>query len=129
MKLSEALIHAADIEVESLISEVGGAVAVVISTVDGFDVASRAQNTAQVSRMAAMASSMAAIGSVVGQESLLGNHHNITIEAEHGFVVMMEVPHPVWPMILSVVTTRSAVLGQARYCANRSSARLALAAV
>ena len=56
MKPSEVLTHSADVEAASLISEVGGAVAVVISTVDGFDVASRAQNTAQVSRMAAMAS-------------------------------------------------------------------------
>lgn len=128
MKISDAVLHSADNEVETLISEIGGAVAVVISTIDGFDVAARAQNTAQVSRMAAMASSISAIGSVVGQESLLGNHCSITIEAEQGFVVMIEVRHPLWPMILSVVTSRAAVLGQALYCANRSAARLALVA-
>lgn len=128
MKISDAIIRAADEEVASLISEIAGAIAVVVSSVDGFDVAARAQNTAQISRMAAMASSMAAIGSVVGQESLLGSHCNITIEAEQGFVVMIEVRHPEWPMILSVVTTRAAVLGQALYYANRSAARLALMA-
>lgn len=124
MQISDTLRASADTEVEALISEIGGAVAAVISTVDGFDVAARAQNTAQVSRMAAMASSISAIGSVVGQESLLGSHRNITIEAELGYVVMIEITHPACPMILSVVTTRSAVLGQALYCANRAAARL-----
>ena len=127
MKLPDSVVKAAQAQADRLMSELGGVVAVVVSTADGFDVASRARDPAQVSRMAAMASSMSAIGQVVGQESLLGAHRSITLDAEQGFVVMVEVRRDDVPLIMSIVTTRSALLGQVLYGANEAA--LALTAV
>jgi predicted regulator of Ras-like GTPase activity (Roadblock/LC7/MglB family) len=128
MKLPDSVIAAAQAQAERLMSELGGVVAVVVSTADGFDVASKAKDPAQVSRMAAMASSMSAIGQVVGQESFLGTHRSITLDAEHGFVVMVEVRRGDVPLIMSVVTTRNALLGQVLYGANEAAQALAAAA-
>ena len=128
MNVSDALLRAANAQAEILISEIGGAIAIVISTSDGFEVAARSQNAAQISRMAAMASSIAAIGSVIGQESRLGAHRSITIDADSGFVIMVEIRHPVTPLTLSVITTRSAILGQALFAANRAASELVTAA-
>lgn len=125
MKLPDSVVVAALAQAELLMASLGGVVAVVISTADGFDVAAKARDPAQVSRMAAMASSMSAIGQVVGQESMLGAHRSITLDAEHGFVVMIEVRRDDVPLIMSIVTTRGALLGQILYGANQAAAALA----
>jgi uncharacterized protein len=75
--------------------------------------------------MAAMASSISAIASVIGQETQLGSHRGITINIEQGYVVMVEVPHPKTPLILSVVADTNAVLGQLNYMARESASALA----
>lgn len=55
-------------EAEKMLSEVDGVTAVVIATLDGFDVAS-AMRHGDPARVAAMASSISAISSVVSQEA------------------------------------------------------------
>lgn len=127
MKVSSALSKAAQNQADALLKEVSGALAVVISSADGFDVASAARNKDQVTRMAAMASSVSAIASVIGQETLLGNHLGVTIGIERGYVMMVEVSHPTTPMILSVVTDTNAVLGQLNYMTRQAAAALASA--
>ena len=108
--------------------QVRGAVSAVVSTADGFDVASRADDAAQGSRLAAMASSIAAICSVVGEESNIGEHQSISIESEKGYVVMVHVTHPANPMILNLVADKSAVLAQMIYFAKQTAAQLGEAA-
>ncbi|MCJ0762971.1 roadblock/LC7 domain-containing protein [Variovorax terrae] len=113
--LSPALKSGAQRVVEDLMNELRAALAVVVATEDGFEVAAHAQNTAQVSRLSAMASSMAALGAMAGEESDLGACGSIVVEAERGFLVMMQARHAQATLILSVVTSRDAVMGQALY--------------
>ena len=61
---------------EDLISEVNGVRAVVVATADGFDVTSAVRGHQEPSRIAAMASSIAAISLVVSQEARLGRHRS-----------------------------------------------------
>ena len=68
--------------VEKIMADVTGTVSALIATADGFQVASNISDTAQVAKISAMASSIAAIGSVVGEESKTGAHKSITIEAD-----------------------------------------------
>jgi uncharacterized protein len=125
MKVSSALSKATKTQADALMSGVSGALAVIFSSADGFDIAASARNPEQVVRMAAMASSIAAIGSVIGQETMLGGHRGITIAVERGYVVMVEVPHPQTPMILSVVADMTAVLGQLNYMAREAATTIA----
>lgn len=125
MKISSALSKAAKKQVDALMENVSGVMAVVISSGDGFDVAAQARDPNQVARMAAMASSMSAIASVISQETMLGGHRGVTINIERGYVMMVEVHHPETPLILSVVADANAVLGQLNYLAREAAAALA----
>ena len=106
---------AADQVIESLMTEVKGIKAVVISTEDGFEVAARTENTAQVSRLSAMASSLAALGAIAGEESNLGACDNLCIQAENGHIVMLQARNPAMGLIVSVITGTDAIIGQVLY--------------
>jgi uncharacterized protein len=125
MKVSDKLSKKAQTQLRALMDGSNGVLAVVVSSVDGFDVAATARNPEQVARMAAMASSISAIGSVIGQETQLGANRGITLNIDRGYVVMVEVPHPTTPMILSVVADTNAVLGQLNYMARATASALA----
>lgn len=113
---------------ETLMSQVQGAVSAVVSTVDGFAVASRTETEVQGSKLAAMASSISAICSVVGEESQVGAHQSILIESENGYVVMVNINSASNPMILNLVANKTAVLGQMIYFAKQTAQQLAEAA-
>ena len=68
LKLSPTAKVIAAREAQNFLDEVNGVTAVVIATVDGFDVAS-AMRAGDAARVAAMASSISAISSVVSQEA------------------------------------------------------------
>ena len=128
MTLQPHLTMQADKTLETLMGEVQGAVSAVLSTVDGFAVAAKTDTEEQGARVAAMASSISAICSVVGEETEVGAHQSITIQSENGYVVMVQVAHAVQPMILNLVANKTAVLGQMIYFARQAANQLAKAA-
>ena len=69
MTLQPHLTMQADKTLETLMGEVQGAISAVLSTVDGFAVAAKTDTEEQGARVAAMASSISAICSVVGEET------------------------------------------------------------
>ncbi len=127
VNVSAAFVKIADHHVARLMAEVSGAVAVVVSTADGFEVAARARDAAQSSRLAAMASSIAAIGAVIGDETLSGACRGIFIEADRGQIVMVEIRHPEQVLILTLVTDETALLGAVTYSARQTALALAKA--
>ncbi|WP_296724668.1 roadblock/LC7 domain-containing protein [Variovorax sp.] len=64
MNIPPRLKDAAESAVDTLMREIKGVKAVVISTEDGLELAARVENTAQVARLSAIASSLAALGAV-----------------------------------------------------------------
>jgi predicted regulator of Ras-like GTPase activity (Roadblock/LC7/MglB family) len=110
----------AESTIDKLMAQVKGIRAVVVSTEDGFEVAARVENTAQVSRLAAIASSLTALGAVAGEESQLGVCDNVIIGAENGCLIMLQVRCPTIELILSVVTGKEAIVGQALYFAKQA---------
>ncbi len=128
MTLHPHLILQAEKTLENLMGEVQGAVSAVLSTVDGFAIAAKTETEEQGARVAAMASSISAICSVVGEETEVGAHQSITIQSENGYVVMVQVAHAVQPMILNLVANKTAVLGQMVYFARQAASQLAEAA-
>jgi hypothetical protein len=101
--------------IRKLIDEVRAALAVVVSTEDGFELAAHVQDTAQAARLSAMASSICALGALAGEESGLGECASVVIQAGHGCMVMTQARRPDASLILSIVAGPDAILGQILY--------------
>jgi uncharacterized protein len=123
-KVSGPLQRAAQAAVDVVMNEVKGAKAVVISTEDGFEVAARVENTAQVARLSAMASSLAALGAIAGEESNLGACDSLVIEATDGHIVMLQARRTDVSLIMSVVASREAIMGQVLYFSKQAARKL-----
>lgn len=119
-KLARAAENAADL----LMRDVKGVRAVVVSTEDGFEVAARVENTAQIARLSAMASSLAALGALAGEESRLGACDSLVMEAAEGYIAILQVRRADVTLIMSVVTGRDAVVGQVLYFSKQAARAL-----
>ncbi len=124
MKIEANLQRACDVALDELMREVKSIKAVVISTEDGFEVAARVENTAQVARLSAMASSLAALGAMAGEESQLGVCNSLVMEAADGHIAILQVRRADVSLIVSVVTGRDAVVGQVLYYSKKAAAAL-----
>jgi predicted regulator of Ras-like GTPase activity (Roadblock/LC7/MglB family) len=124
LKLDDKVTAAAKCAVDTMMSEVRGVRASVVSTEDGFEVASRVENTAEVARLSAMASSMAALGAIAGEESKLGACRNVVIEATEGHIVMLQARRADVSLVLSIVAGPEAVMGQILYYSRRAALAL-----
>ena len=122
--ISAHLKSACDRALNELMQEVKGIKAVVVATEDGFEVAARVENTAQVARLSAMASSLAALGAMAGEESRLGVCHSLVMEAAEGFIAIVQVRRPDVSLIVSVVAGRDAVVGQLLYFSKQAASKL-----
>ena len=114
LKLPTKIKALAQREAESLLEQTGGVTAVVVATVDGFDIAS-AMRAGEASRVAAMASSISAISSVVSQEAKLGRNKCVTIDTEAGFAVVYSVHRSDVELVINVIANGNAILGQVNY--------------
>lgn len=124
MKLDPHLKAAAQTAVDLVMREIKGAKAAVVSTEDGFEVAARVENTAEVARLSAMASSMAALGAIAGDESRVGTCDNVVIGASNGHIVMLQARRKDVTLVLSVVAGREAIIGQMLYFSKMASRAL-----
>jgi uncharacterized protein len=113
-----------DAAVEHLMSEVKGAKAVVICSEDGFEVAAKVENNAQISRLSAMASSFSALGALVGEESQLGSCNYVMVDAAEGLILILQARHPDHPLTLCVVTGSDSVAGQVLYFSKQAALSL-----
>lgn len=101
---------------------------IVATSTDGFEVAS--VNTSQlkntdVAKIAAMSSSLSAIGNMAVKEISPGNQYqSIQIESDNGYILIVEVPYPKYPLIMNIVTTKDAILGQVLYRTKQSIAEI-----
>lgn len=129
MNVPQTLVEAAAKGADKLMHELKGIKAIVISTADGFELVGRAENNASVSRLAAMASSLTALGALAGEESDLGTCDNVTIEAAEGVLFMVQVPVDDAYLIVSVITGRDAIIGQVRFMTKQFTKSLGLTPV
>lgn len=119
--ISDELKRAVDRQVESMMDGLSGVVAVVAATVDGFDVAHRTRGDVDASRIAAMASSIAAIGQVVSQEADLGASRSITVNTADGFAYISTVERPDGDLVLHVIARSDAILAQVVHATNAAA--------
>lgn len=98
--------------------------AVVVASVDGFAIASAFNGANDADRIAAMASSISAIGSVVAMEAGLGAYRSVIINTDSGFVVVQSVQRTDLELVISVVAGGDAVLAQVLHRVKTMAAQL-----
>lgn len=124
MQIEKQLNDDAIAAIELVIREVRNVKAVLISTEDGFPVASHVQNDAQISRLSAMASSLSALSSLAGNESHLGTCRNLIIEAEFGILVIFQFQRGEDVLNMSVIAGEEVVVGQLLYFSKQAALML-----
>ncbi len=113
--VSETVRSAAQDQARRMLEEVSGVVAVVIATTDGFDIASAVTRDIDPVRVAALASSISAIGAVVSQEARLGRSRSVTINTDAGFAFLSAIHRKDVDLVVNVIANEHAILGQVAY--------------
>ncbi|SHF45468.1 hypothetical protein SAMN02745117_01979 [Lampropedia hyalina DSM 16112] len=124
-QLPEAVRVLAQVEADKLLADIFSLQAVVIASEDGFDVASAARDGIDPSRIAAMASSIAAISSVVSQEAHLGRSRSVTIDTDAGFAVVFTVRRSDVQLVINIVAGPDVLIGEVMYRAGQLARLLA----
>ena len=112
-------------EARKLVEELSGVTAVVVATADGFDVASASAGDADPARVAAMGSSIVAIGDVVSQEARLGRRESVMVLTYSGFAVFHSVHRRDADLMINVLARDSAVPAMVAYRAAQLAKALA----
>lgn len=123
--LSKTAAAHAQREVQKLVEELTGVTAAVVATVDGFDVASAVAGDADPARVAAMGSSIVAIGGVVSEEARLGRRESVMVLTDSGFAVFHSVHLRDAELVINVLARSSAVPAMVAYRAAQLARSLA----
>jgi uncharacterized protein len=111
-------------EAQNLVDEVTGVTAVVIATIDGFSVASVTRGELDASRVAALASSISAIGQVASDEAKLGESRSVMVDTSTGFVCVYTVKLNKVDLVLTIITNAEALMAQVNYRARAVTQRI-----
>ena len=106
--------------IDLLFNKLSGVNALLVASVDGFPIAYRAIIDVDANKVAAMASSFSALGVVVADESHIGSKKVVTLEAEDGYVILLDISHIDFPMVLSITASKNTVLAQTLYLARET---------
>lgn len=104
-----------------------GVVSAVLLSADGFEVASVQLGKGGAARLAAMGSSLSAIGSAIAREAGIVDCNRMIIEADSGTVVVMNIHDSRPPLSLAVIANGNAVLGQLLWSAKNCCTAVARA--
>lgn len=122
MKLPAHFPSAAKKEAQKLLDEVDGLQAVVVATIDGFDVAHVARgHSVDPARVAAMTSSVGAIGDAVAREVQLGQVRSIVLNTENGMALLQSVPRRDVPLVLNLIASEQGLMAQILYRAKETA--------
>jgi len=123
-----ALRQKAQALVRALVENSASVRACMLGTEDGREIATYARDNALPTdqRLTAMASSMAALGSMAGQEYQLGECTIIIIEAQNGYIIVQHIAHiQALRLVLGVVADKSnTALAEVLYHMRNATGRL-----
>ena len=120
IKIPLELAQKAQNAIDLLFNKLSGVNALLVASVDGFPIAYRAIIDVDANKVAAMASSFSALGVVVADESHIGSKKVVTLEAEDGYVILLDISHIDFPMVLSITDSKNTVLAQTLYLARET---------
>ena len=98
----------------------------VLSTADGFEIASFLAPGADAvaARVAAMTSSLTAIGDAITRETGLHGSRNLIIESDNGIVLMVSLRDAKPKMALAIVANKQAILGHLLWATRNTGAAI-----
>jgi predicted regulator of Ras-like GTPase activity (Roadblock/LC7/MglB family) len=96
---------------EALLAEIAGASAIVIATADGFELAHAGRGIAEPARIAAMVSSLSALGNAASQEVNIGAPRVLVVESSEGRLVVRCIEARGQSLVVVVLTDRAVLLG------------------
>lgn len=96
---------------EELVGEVEGVYAAQVATIDGFDLAQAQRRELSASRVAAMSSALAALGTELGREVGIGRSRGVVVDAEEGHAVVQAVQRADGALVVTALADRRAMLG------------------
>lgn len=98
-------------ELQLLTAANGNILAAQVCTSDGFEVASTSRSDESHRRLAAMVSSLQALGAAVVEETELGDYRNLIVEGTHGRCMMMVIPGTGGDLLLTVISDAKLMFG------------------
>ena len=106
--------HGAEMQsaLKELTTKSPGILAAQVCTSDGFEVASVQRDEESHRRLAAMVSSLHALGTAMVEETELGTYSNLIIEASHGKCLMMAIPGSEGSLLLTAVSSPELLFGR-----------------
>lgn len=107
----QELVRGAKRVAQSLADEVGGRSAALIATADGFELAAAGARSISADRLAAMVSSIAALGDAAGRETGIGSTNCLVVDATEGRLVVRCVQYRGEQLIVVLLTDKSVLLG------------------
>lgn len=124
---SAGLLRQAERELQAMIDAGAGIRTAVLATVDGFPVTSVRIDHSDPARIAALASSIASIGTVATQEAGLGRCASVILNTDEGFAVVRQLRWQTHELVLIAVSDGQALLAQVMYQANQFEQRVGAA--
>ncbi len=129
VNIPEGLALLAQTAINALFAKLSGVKALVVASVDGFSVASHSVIDIDANKVAAMASSFSALGVVVAEESHMGHKKVVTLEAADGYVILLDIPRPDYPLVLSITASSDTILAQTLYLARETITQIQQACI
>jgi uncharacterized protein len=115
-------------QIDALVATQVGVEGALICTADGFEIATNLPKPLSAARLSAMTSSQVALGEAICAEGAIAPCINVVIEAERGWVLMMDIPNGRRKLLLTAKAATGAMLGQVlwavRRCADEIGAQL-----
>lgn len=102
--------------------EIAGAL---ISTADGFEIASKLNSGLSAAKLAAMTSSLLALSDAMCVAAASGACRDLVIDAATGRILLMELPHGRQKLVLAVLCSNKVTFGHALWAVRRCRDELA----
>jgi len=109
----------------ALADAVPDVVEAVLSTEDGFEVASIGRSSVSPAKVAAMTSSLHAVGATMSDESGLAACRNVIVEAAAGTIVIVRIATRETALLLTIVGRHDALLGTLLFASREFAAAAA----
>lgn len=98
---------------DELLERLDGTRAVLVATVDGFSLALAQRQAVDGDRLAAIVSSIGALGAAASRETQIGEPRCLVVESTRGRLVVRCLEAGAHPLVVAVLTDHSVTLGLA----------------
>lgn len=124
-KAPTELIAYAESQLKIIMDDVSKVDALMLCSTDGFELAHvQRKNIGNMSKLAAVSSSILAMVQAFLGEINLEGCQSVTLDAQNGKAILTAVPHPEYPLIIVTLSGHEVLLGQLLYAIKKASLQI-----